>query len=962
MTEPTAPWLTVITVVKDDPEGMQRTLESLRRQDLDGVEYLVIDSSFDQGAVSRLLVECQVAGHVVWSEPAGIYSAMNGGLELASGTYVHFLNAGDEFATPDVLTKLRTVVSANRPVWLHGPVEIVGVDGRVTVTPSWDYAAEEATAFSRGRFPAHQGTIARAEALRSVGGFDPSYRIAADYAAFLQLTTLGSAVVLPFVVARFHEGGVSTRAWAASIREFHRARRQILAPSGAARQREQVETVRQFTTMAAHRSPWPLGTALALLMFGLMGATGVAWNSAAILTLIVVLQGLGGALWWRMLRPSRSVPVLEAVGMGLGLGLAGAMLTGLADAWWLAFVIAVIAWLSVGRRATAPMAPLARGDLLALAIGLGPGLVAFALAVRSYPLTWVGVWNGYHGDMPFFEALAASVARLGPGASIFMDGAELRYHSLAYGWAGELTAAAGAEPFVVLTRTLPIVTLIAVVAITAAWTRSFTRTIWAPALAVALVVTGGFVGATYGSVLNFDSPSQSMGAVWLLALSVVLMQSLNRVSLPWHALAVAALTVALTGGKVSTAAIAAGGFGLVVVVGLIRREPWRWRALAMGIIGLAALLATYAWLLAGSANAGGLALFTLLDRASSVQGLNPVVTPKGIIAGIAVLVVAVLPRWAGLAWLLGDRATRWRPESVYGLGLALGGTTTIVMLSGGFNDLWFAVAASAPLAVLSALGVERATDWLGAPALRRVLLAAGVGLAIALFVAWVWTTGSTGIIGDGWRWVGPLFGFALSAASGLVIARGSGRPFVPSAVALTIVALVMAALPARLLYAAAEPFARPQQGSWSTVLFSPTDPFMTTLDWEADRGWSSTKAQAGAWLRAHADPDDLVATNWTLQAYVPALTHLTTYISDIHMQAPYGRQGDVAEIRLREEQSWAFIQDPSSSTLAPLCAAGVRWVWVDLGHTATRDWAPYGTTVWAGEDTMILRIDPSACA
>jgi putative colanic acid biosynthesis glycosyltransferase len=946
------PWLTIVTVVKDDPSGLERTLRSLLGSDPGSFEHLVIDSSSDRTATVELVSLLGLPSRVVWVEPAGVYAAMNTGLAEATGDFVHFLNAGDELASPGVLADIRATLRASDAVWLEGPVEIVDSAGGTVITPPWDYGQESEWAFARGRFPAHQGTVARTSTLRAVGGFDTTFTVVADYAAFLHLTRQGAPVRFDGVIARFHEGGLSTTRWARSLREFHRARVSILQPTGALARREQWATVRHFAAMAAYRSPWPLIALLAVLGVVLMGATGVSWGSALALTAIVVVQGIGGALWWRMLRPERSVPVLEAVGMGLALGTASAMLTGLFVGWWLAPLLAALAWLVVRRRVT-PIAPLARPDLLALAAGLLPGLAALLLAFRTYPLAWIGEFAGYHGDMPFFEALAASVARLGPVASMLMEGAELRYHSLAYAWAGQLTLAVDAEPFVVLTRLVPYVGLVAAIALAGAWTRQLTRAWWAPALAVLLVITGGFVGATYGSVLNMDSPSQSMGAVWLLALSILLMQVL---------MAVAVLVVALTGGKISTAAIAAGAFGVVLVVGLIRREEWWRRALIVGAVGGVALIGTYLWLLAGSANAGGLGLLTLLDRASSVQGLNPVITHRGILAGIALLMIAVLPRWAGFAWLVGDRSTRWQPTTLYGIGLALGGLSTIAVLSGGFNDLWFAVAASAPLAVLSATGAAAAVAWLGPAARRRALLAVGWGLAVSVLIAALWATGSTGIIGIGWRWAGPIAGVVLAAIGALVLIRGVSRPRLQALAALGIIVLVAAALPARFVYALAEPLARPQTGSVSTVLFSSQGTFVPTRDQDREINWTDSQAAAGAWLRANAGADDIIATNLTLGALVPSLTRLTTYVSNIHMQAPYGLVDDLPMIQQREAESWAFIDDPSPTTAAPLCAAGVAWVWVDPSRTGARDWRPFATVAWQADDVIILRLDRDQCS
>jgi hypothetical protein len=49
-----SPWLTVVTVVKDDPAGFAATVESLAAQDLSAVEYVVVDGSADSTGVLML--------------------------------------------------------------------------------------------------------------------------------------------------------------------------------------------------------------------------------------------------------------------------------------------------------------------------------------------------------------------------------------------------------------------------------------------------------------------------------------------------------------------------------------------------------------------------------------------------------------------------------------------------------------------------------------------------------------------------------------------------------------------------------------------------------------------------------------------------------------------------------------------------------------------------------------------
>lgn len=251
------PWLTVITVVKDAPADLSRTLASVASQDLSGVEYLVIDGSNDRTSVPEVLARFPaLAASYVWRKPSGIYPAMNEGLTLARGDYVYFANAGDVFFDTEVLGRVRKATESMSPAWLFGEVEILSESGQRVITERWDYADEQATCFSRGRFPCHQGTFTRRALLLDQGGFDTSYSIVADYAAFLKLTLVSDPTHLDFIIATFAEGGVSTTRWRESFRQFHRARREILKPRGPLALREYGETVKNYAAVEVYRSVW----------------------------------------------------------------------------------------------------------------------------------------------------------------------------------------------------------------------------------------------------------------------------------------------------------------------------------------------------------------------------------------------------------------------------------------------------------------------------------------------------------------------------------------------------------------------------------------------------------------------------------------------------------------------------------------------------------------------------------
>lgn len=248
-------WLTVVTVVKDDLDGLVASRDSLAMQELSDVQWVVVDGSHDTEAARKATTLPECSTEYEWCEPRGVYPAMNRGIELATGDFIYFLNAGDEFVDENVLERVRPAL--NDSVWGFGPVVIVEQQGKSVLTPEWDYHEEQRLFFSRGLFPPHQGTFAKRSALTECGGFDTSYRIAGDYAMSLRLSQVQDPVVLPFPIAVFREGGLSTLRWRDSFSEFHRARREILNFRGASTLREYWESLRQFGLVFAHREIKP---------------------------------------------------------------------------------------------------------------------------------------------------------------------------------------------------------------------------------------------------------------------------------------------------------------------------------------------------------------------------------------------------------------------------------------------------------------------------------------------------------------------------------------------------------------------------------------------------------------------------------------------------------------------------------------------------------------------------------
>lgn len=100
--------LSIISINKDNCQGLQRTIDSVLSQTWHGFEWIVIDGDSTDG--SKELLELYDNKIDFWcSEPdKGIYNAMNKGVAHANGDYLLFLNSGDSLADKDVVGMLCT--------------------------------------------------------------------------------------------------------------------------------------------------------------------------------------------------------------------------------------------------------------------------------------------------------------------------------------------------------------------------------------------------------------------------------------------------------------------------------------------------------------------------------------------------------------------------------------------------------------------------------------------------------------------------------------------------------------------------------------------------------------------------------------------------------------------------------------------------------------------------------------
>ncbi len=591
-----------------------------------------------------------------------------------------------------------------------------------------------------------------------------------------------------------------------------------------------------------------------------------------------------------------------------------------------------------------------RNESLAVIIGLAAGLLLLVINWVRVPLS--SIRAGSSVDMYFLEALSRGISQFGPDHSILMSGGNLRYHWFTYGWAGELTQVADLDSFVALTRFLPLVALIGMVLIAASWAASIrinseVSPWWVPSLAVLLIVVGGYTGALYGVILNFDSPSQSITTVWLLGLVFLFLHGLrtqSRTALIFIGFVICLLALGTTGGKASHAVVALGGIGLVVVASLLSRQNYWKRAVSLGLAAALGVGIAYFWVLFGVGVQENLSE-VISVRASTWQGLDPVSGKWGPLLGTIALVLAVLARLAGTTWFFTTSAGRKSPELVYSLGAFLTGALALLSLREGINELWFLLAASAPIAVISAYGIGQAqvllVNTVGKnKALLITLLTAGIASLVSLILSRNWVFESIPL--NFFQWPGilywlavvlvwlviPLLAFLLLRKSPKT-GRHSLRSIALPIFAVSASALVLTSILTRpsVLWTESRPL------TTGIGIVQPSDPSAAdenqTPSGSGDSRGIEPGFKAADWLVSNSQVEDIVATNRPDTSFIPAFTGNQMYLAGERYQYGLGAADQRAEIERRSLISRSLTAGLDQLTLRTLCQEGIGFVWIE---------------------------------
>ncbi len=179
------PKISVITVVYNSVDSVEKTIRSVLSQSYRNFEYIIIDGGSTDGTVDVINKYISSINIFISEKDEGIYDAMNKGIKLSSGDFVGLINSGDVYCL-DAFQRLIHESRIHRADVYYSDMLLAIPSGASRLIKAnhkflfWDMTINHPTCFVR-------------KEMYDVAKYDISYRIAGDYDFFSYCKANGSA-------------------------------------------------------------------------------------------------------------------------------------------------------------------------------------------------------------------------------------------------------------------------------------------------------------------------------------------------------------------------------------------------------------------------------------------------------------------------------------------------------------------------------------------------------------------------------------------------------------------------------------------------------------------------------------------------------------------------------------------------------------------------------------------------
>ncbi len=112
------PLVSIVTAVFNNPDSLERCIQSVGSQNYPNIEHIIIDAGSDEPTLDIIRKYDSGVDYYVSEPDGGIYQGMNKGIRLARGQYVCLLNS-DDFYDPSFISKTVALAQEQRSLLVY---------------------------------------------------------------------------------------------------------------------------------------------------------------------------------------------------------------------------------------------------------------------------------------------------------------------------------------------------------------------------------------------------------------------------------------------------------------------------------------------------------------------------------------------------------------------------------------------------------------------------------------------------------------------------------------------------------------------------------------------------------------------------------------------------------------------------------------------------------------------------
>lgn len=207
------PLVSIITVCYNSEKYIEDTILSVMKQSYKNLQYIIVDGlSTDRTMeiVNKYKTIYNNSIQAISEKDAGIYDAMNKGIELAGGDIIGILNSDDYYVDENVIQRVVDEFLISQYDCVYGDLDFVDANNKEKIVRVWKTSKGD---FKKGWNPPHPTSFITKSAYKKFGLYKKDYKISSDYDLLYRMIEIGgiSHSHIPQKLVHMRVGGASTR-------------------------------------------------------------------------------------------------------------------------------------------------------------------------------------------------------------------------------------------------------------------------------------------------------------------------------------------------------------------------------------------------------------------------------------------------------------------------------------------------------------------------------------------------------------------------------------------------------------------------------------------------------------------------------------------------------------------------------------------------------------------------------